>query len=160
MSADATTLLLTAQIVSAYAENSSLRPGALVDLIADVGKAIATLSQDQPDAQPKAAPVPAVPVKQSITADYLVSLEDGRQFKALKRHLGTLGMTPDDYRRKWSLPVDYPMVAPNYAARRSELARTLGLGRKRVSERPAPTPAAEPATPKRRGRPRKNPPTE
>lgn len=157
MSGDGTTLLLTAQIVSAYAENSSLRPAALVDLIGDVGKAIAALANDQPAGQPKEPPVPAVPVKHSITPDYLVSLEDGRQFKALKRHLGTLGMTPEDYRRKWSLPIDYPMVAPSYAARRSELARTLGLGRKRTVEAPPPAPVEEPAAPKRRGRPRKNP---
>ena len=156
MSGDATTLLLTAQIVSAYAENSSLRPAALVDLIGDVGKAVASLSEQQPSAEPKEAPVPAVPVKQSVTADYIVSLEDGRQFKALKRHLGTLGMTPDEYRRKWSLPLDYPMVAPNYAAKRSELARSLGLGRKRTTEQPAAAPVAEEVAPKRRGRPRKN----
>lgn len=156
MSGDVPTLLLTAQIVSAYAENSSLRPSALVDLIGDVGRAMASLSDGQPSAEPKEAPVPAVPVKQSVTADYIVSLEDGRQFKALKRHLGTLGMTPEQYRSKWGLPMDYPMVAPNYAAKRSELARSLGLGRKRTAELAVPAPAAEEAAPKRRGRPRKS----
>jgi predicted transcriptional regulator len=80
--------------------------------------------------------VPAVPVKKSVTPDYIVSLEDGRKFKSMKRYLALLGMTPDEYRQKWDLPRDYPMVAPNYAARRSELAKRIGLGRKAAQPKP------------------------
>ena len=72
-----------------------------------------------------------VPIKKSVTPDYLISLEDGKQYKSLKRHLGKLGLTPETYRAKWGLPRDYPMVASNYAAQRSELARSMGLGRRR-----------------------------
>jgi predicted transcriptional regulator len=90
---------------------------------------------------------PAVPIKKSVTPDYIISLEDGRQFKALKRHLTTRGMTPADYRAKWNLPADYPMVAPNYAAQRSALAKKLGLGRK-------PAPPAKPA--RKKAAPRKS----
>ena len=74
---------------------------------------------------------PAVPVRKSITPDYLVCLDDGRKFKSLKRHLASLGMTPDQYRAKWNLPADYPMVASNYAATRSALAKKIGLGQNR-----------------------------
>jgi predicted transcriptional regulator len=75
-------------------------------------------------------PKPAVPIKKSITPDYLISLEDGRRYKSLKRHLGGRGLTPDQYREKWGLASDYPMVAPNYAKQRSDLAKSMGLGRK------------------------------
>ncbi|MER9600574.1 MucR family transcriptional regulator, partial [Mesorhizobium sp. M0244] len=83
---------------------------------------------------------PAVPIKKSVTPDYIVSLEDGKKFKSLKRHLAThYNLTPDEYRTKWGLPADYPMVAPNYAAARSALAKTMGLGRKpKEPEKPAP----------------------
>ena len=83
-------------------------------------------------AEPEQKPlVPAVAIRKSVTPDYIVSLEDGRKFKSLKRHLaGTYGMTPDEYRAKWGLPRDYPMVAPNYAKARSDLAKRMGLGRK------------------------------
>lgn len=74
---------------------------------------------------------PAVPIKKSLTRDYLICLEDGKRFKSLRRHLALLGMTPDNYRTKWGLPADYPMVAPNYAAQRSELAKGMGLGQAR-----------------------------
>ena len=74
---------------------------------------------------------PAVPIRRSVTPDYLICLEDGKRFKSLRRHLGALGLTPEQYREKWKLPSDYPMVAPNYAAQRSALARKLGLGQKR-----------------------------
>ena len=84
---------------------------------------------------------PAVSVRKSITPDFLICLEDGRKFKSLKRHLSQLGLTPDEYRTKWNLPRDYPMVAPNYSASRSALAPSLGLGRKQA----APTPAKKPA---------------
>ncbi|RWA81149.1 MAG: transcriptional regulator [Mesorhizobium sp.] len=83
---------------------------------------------------------PAVPIKKSVSADYIICLEDGKKFKSLKRHISThYGLTPDEYRTKWGLPADYPMVAPNYAAARSVLAKTIGLGRKpKESETPAP----------------------
>jgi len=95
-----------------------------------------------------------VPIKRSVTPDYIISLEDGRKFKSLKRHLAThYDMTPEQYRQKWSLPPDYPMVAPNYAATRSALARTMGLGRKSQSAPPEPEmPVEAPPAPKRRGR--------
>ncbi len=96
---------------------------------------------------------PAVSIKKSITDEYLISLEDGRKFKSMKRYLSGLGMTPAEYRTKWGLPKDYPMVAPAYAARRSELAKTIGLGRKPAEVAPAPVPQPEPeaavAAPKR-----------
>jgi predicted transcriptional regulator len=96
-----------------------------------------------------AAPVAAVTVRKSVTPDYLICLDDGRKFKSLRRHLGGLGMTPEQYRAKWKLPDDYPMVAPNYAAQRSELAKKIGLGQfrksggaaKRKRSRPAKTTA-------------------
>ena len=104
---------------------------------------------------------PAVSIKKSITEDYLISLEDGRKFKSLKRHLATeYGMTPADYRAKWGLPKDYPMVAPGYAKARSELAKGMGLGRKAAEEvAPEPEPevieAASARAPKKRGRAKK-----
>ncbi len=81
--------------------------------------------------QEEAKPTPAVSVKKSITPDYIISLEDGKPYKSMKRHLGTLGLTPEAYREKWGLPRDYPMVAPNYAAKRSEMAKSMGLGQQR-----------------------------
>jgi predicted transcriptional regulator len=78
--------------------------------------------------QDEAKPTPAAPVRKSVTPDYLISLEGGKQYKSLKRHLGKLGLTPEAYREKWGLPCNYPMVAPNYAAKRSELAKSLGVG--------------------------------
>jgi predicted transcriptional regulator len=98
-----------------------------------------------------AAPVqPAVPIRKSVTAEYIVCLEDGRKLKMLKRHLrSTYGMTPDEYRAKWNLPADYPMVAPAYAEKRSEFAKAIGLGRSRSEPEPEPE-----AVPARRGRPR------
>jgi predicted transcriptional regulator len=121
---------LTADIVSAYVSNNAVDAGALSKLIEDVHLALvrAPAAAAEPEKKPL---VPAVPIRKSITPDYIVSLEDGRKFKSLKRHLqGTYGMTPDEYRAKWSLPRDYPMVAPNYAKARSELAKRMGLGRK------------------------------
>jgi predicted transcriptional regulator len=121
---------LTADIVSAYVSNNSVDSGALSKLIEDVHLALvrAPAAAAEPEQKPL---VPAVPVRKSVTPDYIVSLEDGRKFKSLKRHLqGTYGMTPDEYRAKWSLPRDYPMVAPNYAKARSDLAKRMGLGRK------------------------------
>jgi predicted transcriptional regulator len=121
---------LTADIVSAYVSNNAVDAGALSKLIEDVHLALvrAPAAAAEPEQKPL---VPAVPIRKSVTPDYIVSLEDGRKFKSLKRHLqGTYGMTPDEYRAKWGLPRDYPMVAPNYAKARSDLAKRMGLGRK------------------------------
>ena len=121
---------LTADIVSAYVSNNKVGSAEIGKLIEDVHVALkrAPLADATPEPEPL---VPAVPVRKSVTPDYIISLEDGRKFKSLKRHLqGTYGMTPEEYRAKWGLPRDYPMVAPNYAKARSDLAKKMGLGRK------------------------------
>ncbi|GAD58128.1 MucR family transcriptional regulator [Brevundimonas abyssalis] len=125
--ADADLIGMTADIVSAYVSNNQIEAGALAGMIAAVHGALAGTSQPAaPEPEPQA---PAVPIKKSITPDYLISLEDGSRYKSLRRHLTTkYGMTPDEYRAKWGLPKDYPMVAPNYAKARSELAKASGLG--------------------------------
>ena len=108
--------------------NNPVPAASLPGLLADINTAIRGLAGPAPQPEPVEL-VPAVPIKKSITPDYLVSLEDGRKFKSLKRHLmANFGLTPDQYRKKWNLPADYPMVAPGYAARRSELAKGMGLG--------------------------------
>jgi predicted transcriptional regulator len=118
---------LTAEVVSAYVANNPVPRAHLAELIANVYQAIASLLQPQPAAKP----VPLVDPKKTIKPDFIISLEDGKHYKSLKRHLGRYGLTPDEYRSKWDLPRDYPMVAPSYAAARSELAKSMGLGRKR-----------------------------
>lgn len=119
---------LTASIVAAYVTNNSVQAVNLPSLIESVHAAVAGLDKVvEPQAPAKA---PAVNPKKSVFPDYIISLENGRRFKSMKRHLGLLGMTPTEYRAKWSLPGDYPMVAPNYAAARSALAKKMGLGRK------------------------------
>jgi predicted transcriptional regulator len=123
---------LTSDIVSAYVSKNSLDVSALPELISLVYGALTGLLTPAPAPEAE-KPVPPVSIKKSVTPDYLISLEDGRQYKSLKRHLSGRGLTPDEYRAKWGLPRQYPMVAPNYAARRSELAKSLGLGRKRVA---------------------------
>ena len=122
---------LTADIVSAYVSNNSVEAGELATLINQVHQAL-TQATEGKQAEPEAPLTPAVPVKKSITPEYLISLEDGRKYKSLKRHLSTRGMSPDDYRTKWGLPKDYPMVAASYSAQRSSLAKSLGLGRARA----------------------------
>jgi predicted transcriptional regulator len=117
---------LTAEVVSAYVSNNPVPRADLAELIANVHGAMAGLSR--PPAPEK--PVPLVDPKRTIKPDYIISLEDGKRYKSMKRHLGRHGLTPDEYRAKWDLPRDYPMVAPNYAAARSELAKSMGLGRK------------------------------
>lgn len=119
-----------AEIVGAYVSHNSVAPRDLPGLLSKVHGTLATLGQAEPEKPVTGPLVPAVPVKKSVTDDYIVCLEDGKRFKSLKRHLGQLGLTPAEYRHKWDLPADYPMVAPAYAAKRSELAKTLGLGRK------------------------------
>ncbi len=121
---------LTADIVTAYVGSHQLRQEEVPALIASVHGSLAAIGQSEVAAETARAE-PAVPVKKSVTADYIVCLEDGRKLKMLKRYLRTAyNMTPDEYRAKWSLPADYPMVAPNYAAARSEMAKMIGLGSK------------------------------
>jgi predicted transcriptional regulator len=130
-----------AGIVSAYVSNNSVAAADLPGLIANVHDALVKAGSGAV-AEPVAELKPAVPVKKSVTPDYIISLEDGKKYKSLKRHLRTAyDMSPEDYRAKWGLPADYPMVAPNYAAARSELARKMGLGRQRAKAAPAPAPA-------------------
>src|SRR5918993_1514009 len=124
-------LELTAEIVSAYVANNSLPQSELPALLRAVHDALNHTVAGQVEA-PAEAPKPAVTVKKSVTPDYIVCLEDGKKFKSLKRHLRTqYSMTPEQYREKWGLPADYPMVAPNYAKARSELAKEMGLGQQR-----------------------------
>jgi predicted transcriptional regulator len=124
---------ITADIVSAYVGNNAVRVTDLPDLIASVSGSVSALGQ--PQTVEASTPAPAVNPKRSVFPDYLVCLEDGKKFKSLKRHLSAHGMTPDEYRRKWGLPADYPMVAPNYSAARSQLAKKTGLGRKATARR-------------------------
>ncbi|HEV7259906.1 MAG TPA: MucR family transcriptional regulator [Bosea sp. (in: a-proteobacteria)] len=127
---------LTADIVSAYVSNNSVPAADLPALIGDVHSALSRVISGAAPVVPAEAPKPAIPVKKSITADYLVCLEDGKKFKSLKRHLRTqYNMSPEQYREKWGLPPDYPMVAPNYAEARSQLAKKMGLGQQRRKRR-------------------------
>ncbi len=120
---------LTADIVSAYVTNNQVEAGQLSKLIEEVHVALVRAPAAAAEPEQKEL-VPAVAIRKSVTPDYIVSLEDGRKFKSLKRHLaGTYGMTPDEYRTKWGLARDYPMVAPNYAQQRSDFAKKIGLGR-------------------------------
>jgi predicted transcriptional regulator len=122
---------LTAGIVSAYVSNNSVPAAEISTLIGQVHSALVKVSNGQSEAASEAAK-PAIAVKKSITPDYIVCLEDGKKFKSLKRHLRTqYNMTPEHYREKWGLPPDYPMVAPNYAEARSQLAKQMGLGQQR-----------------------------
>ena len=122
---------LTADIVSAYVSNNSVSAGDIPGLINQVHSALMRVSGGQIEA-PAEPLKPTVPLKKSITPEYIVCLEDGKKFKSLKRHLRTqYNMTPEQYREKWSLAPDYPMVAPNYAAARSQLAKQMGLGQQR-----------------------------
>ena len=147
------TIELAAEIVSAFVSNNSVPVTGLPALISDVHAAltnVASGSTQQPAEEPKQ---PAVPIRKSVQPDYIVCLEDGKRFKSLKRHLRTTyNLTPDQYRAKWGLPADYPMVAPNYTAVRSELAKQMGLGAQRRT-----TPEPEPVrpTPRAKGRPKK-----
>ncbi len=129
-------LELTAQIVSAHVSNNPVEPDALPVLIGEVFRALTELAQGSVEAPPSAdKPLPAVAIRKSVFPDYIICLEDGKKLKMLKRHLKTAyDMTPDAYRQRWSLPPDYPMVAPNYASHRSDLAKKIGLGRKSQDE--------------------------
>ena len=122
---------LTANIVSAYVSNNPTPAAEIPALISQVHAALLRISSGRADTPIEPAK-PAVSVKKSMTAEYLVCLEDGKHFKSLKRHLRTqYNMTPEQYREKWNLPSDYPMVAPNYAVARSQLAKKMGLGQQR-----------------------------
>ena len=149
---------MTSEIVAAYVVKNSVRPADLPALIISVHAALA--EQTKPDAAPvreAEPPKPAVPIKKSVTDDYLISLFDGRKFKSLKRHLSAEhGMTPAEYRTMFGLPKDYPMVAPAYAKQRSSLAKSLGLGRRSAAAEAAPEVEVEPEpqaeAPKKRSR--------
>lgn len=131
---------LTAGVVSAYVSNNSIPVGEFPAIIGQVHAALQRVLSGVSEEKPEALK-PAVPIRRSVMPDYIISLEDGKKFKSLKRHLSTYyGLTPDAYRAKWNLPADYPMVAPNYAATRSAMAKSMGLGRK----------TQEPAKPARR----------
>ena len=127
-SAGKTPVELTASIVSAYLSNNPTQASEIPNLISQVHAALMRVSSGRPET-PLEPAKPAVSVKKSMTPEYLVCLEDGKRFKSLKRHLRTqYNMTPEQYRDKWGLPPDYPMVAPNYAVARSQLAKKMGLG--------------------------------
>ena len=144
-----TLITLTSDIVAAHVSNNSVSVDDLPSLISNVYGALAGLGQVAPEVE--VAPEPAVSVRASVKPDYIVCLEDGKKLKMLKRHLMThYNMTPEQYRQRWNLPADYPMVAPNYAEKRRELAKKIGLGRK-------PAAAPKPAAPKRAPRKAKQP---
>lgn len=120
-------LRLTSEVAAAYVGNNVLATAQLPEVIRTIHTSLAALQGVKVSGEP---PIPAVPIKKSVTPDYIVCLEDGRKLKMLKRHLRTTyGMTPEEYRKKWGLAPDYPMVAPNYAAQRSAFAKKIGLGR-------------------------------
>jgi predicted transcriptional regulator len=131
-------LSFAAEVVAAFVSNNSLPVAELPSLIQSVHAALSRLATGMIAPEESAAPTPVVPVRKSVTPDYLICLDDGRKFKSLKRHLAGLGMTPEQYRDKWKLPGDYPMVAPNYAAVRSALATKSGLGLRRRKSIAAP----------------------
>lgn len=125
----------TAKIVTAYVSYNPIAATGIPELLMSVHLALVRLSGPVVPPEP---PKPLVPIKKTITPDHLISLEDGKPYKSLKRHLAVRGLTPAEYRTKWGLPADYPMVAPNYAEARSQLAKQIGLGRRPASP-PQPT---------------------
>jgi predicted transcriptional regulator len=147
-------LSLTTDIVAAFAGNHTVAMGDLPGLISSVFAALRTTGQAEEKANEP--PTPAVPIKRSIGSDFLICLEDGKKLKMLKRHLQTrYHMSPEEYRRRWGLPQDYPMVASAYAEQRSSLAKRLGLGRKPAPVPPPPEPPPAPKEPPRRAAGRK-----
>ncbi len=130
-------LRMAVDVVAAYVSKNQLPAGQIPEIIQSVYASLSGLDGSGQEMKAE-APRPAVPVKRSVTPDYIVCLEDGKKLKMLKRHLRTTyNMTPDEYRAKWGLPADYPMVAPNYAAQRSDFAKKIGLGRKSADSAPA-----------------------
>ena len=145
------TVALTAKIVAAFLSHNAVAIADLPGVIQSVHRALSDVASPAP-APVAEKLVPAVPIKKSVMPDYIVCLEDGKKLKMLKRHLAsTYNLAPDEYRAKWRLPPDYPMVAPNYAAQRSSLAKAAGLGQRTV-----PAPVVEAAPAKRPGRPKKS----
>ena len=144
------TVALTAKIVAAFLSHNAATIADLPGVIQSVHRALSDVASPAP-APVAEKLVPAVPIKKSVTPDYIICLEDGKQLKMLKRHLlSSYNLTPEEYRAKWGLPPDYPMTAPNYAAQRSAFAKSAGLGRKAP-----PAPVVEAAPAKRPGRPKK-----
>ncbi len=150
---------LTADIVSAYVSNNKIGSAELGKLIEDVHTALqrGPGAPAAPEPEPRE---PAVSIRRSVTPDFIVCLEDGKKFKSLKRHLhGEHGLSPEEYRSKWGLPRDYPMVAPNYAQARSDLAKSMGLGRKAAAgggeAEPVPAAADQESAPAKRTRSRR-----
>ena len=135
-------IALAADIVAAYVSNNSVPSSGLAELIHSVHAALTKLGAVIAVPEPEKL-IPAVAIKKSIAPGYIICLDDGKRFKSLKRHIASLGMTPDQYREKWNLPSDYPMVAPEYAAKRSALAKSLGLGQLRKNKKSGRTPKAE-----------------
>ena len=163
---DATDIIaLTGDIVCAYVSNNHVQPAELSQLIAVVHGALAGLGAPVAETKEANEKATAAQIRRSIQPDFLVSFEDGKQYKTLRRHLNLHGLTPDQYRAKWGLASDYPMTSANYSARRSELARSLGLGQQRrkgkaavaaqPEAQPEPVAAPAPAEKASRGRPRK-----
>lgn len=152
MSEEADVVSLTTAIVSSYVQTNRVAPGELPALIESVHAALGGTSRPEPELPPAAEKVTATQVRKSITPEGLISFEDNKRYQSLKRHLSTRGLTPAQYREKWGLPANYPMVAPAYAAKRSELARSMGLGRKAAPIGSAPVSAVDthPAAPTRR----------
>jgi predicted transcriptional regulator len=139
---------LTADIVASYLAQNKVGTDQIPELIKTIYAALAGVASGADTASPEPAKlVPAVPIKKSVTPEFLISLEDGRKYKSLKRHLRTAyNLSPEEYRAKWGLPKDYPMVAPNYAASRSALAKSMGLGRGGAQKAPVkPTRGRKPA---------------
>ena len=128
---NAVLIAMASEIVAAYLAKNHVQAAEMPALISTVHAALAALGAPEPAAVEAGKPVPAVPVRKSVTDEHLISLEDGKRYQALKRHLTKLGMTPAEYRAKWGLPGDYPMVAPAYARKRSELAKSIGFGSRR-----------------------------
>jgi predicted transcriptional regulator len=134
------TFEIAAEVVAAFVSYNPLPRGELPALFQAIHDTLAKLSADVESSTPKEEPKePAVSIRKSITPEYLICLEDGKQFKSLKRHLAAHGLTPEQYRAKWKLPSDYPMVAASYAATRSEMAKAIGLGQLGVKRRSAQT---------------------
>ena len=133
---------IAADLVSAYVSNNTVP---IVEFTTLLKSTLAILNgsaptEAEPVTAPEEKPLAKVSVKKSVTPDYLICLDDGKRFKSLKRHLSQLGMTPDEYRAKWNLPADYPMVAPNYSASRSALSKAAGFGRKKIDLKAKPKP--------------------
>ena len=153
-------LTLTTKIVSAFVGSNTVATSDLPNLVSSVFRSLSSVDQPQP-VKAAEAPTPAVPIKKSVTPDFLICLEDGQKTKILKRYLASrYNLTPEQYRQRWGLSRDYPMVAPNYAAKRSELAKSFGLGRKPAQPtKPVPEPGPAAVRPHRRVGGRTTPPS-